>query len=207
MRLKELKIALESMEQIDDYEISLEQYPTPSEIAATILFSAQMEHNDITERIVLDLGCGNGIFSIGAALLGAKHVIGIDVQSKALKVSQRNSALLGTEHKTDWVQGDVSSLELTRPIDTVVTNPPFGVKKRGADLKFLRTAMSSAKVVYSIHLSGEKNRNFLKTAVEDLGGVITQLETFEFPIGRIYEFHKKEKHQIQVDLYRVSNKV
>ena len=167
------------------------------------------DHQAIVELIpsgssVLDLGCGNGIFSIGAALLGAKRVIGVDVQSKALKVCQRNLMTRLEIHDTiDWVLGDVSSLELSVNVDTVVTNPPFGTKKRGADLKFLEKAASIATVVYSIHLAGEKNRVFLRNAIERLGASITQIETFEFQLGRIYDFHKKPKHVIQTDLYRI----
>ncbi len=203
MRLRDLEIELQSMDRIDEHDVSLEQYPTPPKIAAAILYAAQMEHRDIAGKTVCDLGCGDGIFAIGAALLGAKRTIGIDVQSKALKVSQKNSVALGTDDTTDWVLGDVSSFEVKGPIDTVVTNPPFGVKKRGADLRFLRKAVSIAKITYSIHLAGEKNRAFLRNTIEDLGGEVTQVETFEFPIDRIYDFHKKPRHLIGVDLYRI----
>ncbi len=205
LRLKDLEMTLQLMERISDYDVSLEQYPTPATIAAAVLFSAEMDHGDIGGKLVFDLGCGDGIFAIGAALLGAKKAVGVDVQSKALKASQRNSNLLGTEDTTDWVLGDVSNLTLKAPIDTVLSNPPFGVKKRGADLGFLRKAISIARVTYSMHLSGEKNRVFLRSAVEDLGGDITQIESFEFPIPRIYKFHRKERHMIRVDLYRICN--
>ncbi|MGY5876778.1 MAG: 50S ribosomal protein L11 methyltransferase, partial [Candidatus Thorarchaeota archaeon] len=112
MRLRDLEIALQSMNRITEYDVTLEQYPTPANIAAAILFDAQITHNDITDKDIIDLGCGDGIFAIGAALLGAKRVIGIDVQSKALKVSQTNSSLLGTETTTDFVLGDVEYLTL-----------------------------------------------------------------------------------------------
>lgn len=194
---------LQSIERMEEYEVSLEQYPTPANIAATVLFAAHIEHDDIRHKTICDLGCGDGIFAVGAALLGASCVIGLDVQSKALKVSRRNSASLGTDDTTDWVLGDVTSFEVLGTIDTVVTNPPFGVKKRGADLRFLRKAISIAKVTYSMHLAGEKNRAFLESTIEDLGGRITQVETFEFPIPRIYEFHRKQKHLVGVDLYRI----
>ncbi len=194
---------LQSIERMGEYEVSLEQYPTPANIAAAVLFAAHIEHDDIRHKTICDLGCGDGIFAIGAALLGASCVIGLDVQSKALKVSRRNSASLGTDDTTDWVLGDVASFEVLGPIDTVVTNPPFGVKKRGADLRFLTKAISIAKVTYSMHLAGEKNRAFLESTIEDLGGRITQVETFEFPIPRIYEFHRKQKHLVGVDLYRI----
>ncbi len=206
LRLRDLELALQSIERMQDLDVSLEQYPTPANVAASILFAAHMEHDDIHGKVVCDLGCGDGIFAIGSALLGAKRVIGVDVESKALKASRRNSALLGTEGATDWILADVSSFKVKEPIDTVVSNPPFGVKKRGADLRFLKTALSIASVTYSLHLAGEKNRTFLKRAVDDLGGVVKAIETFEFPIGRIYEFHKKERHLIGVDIYRIVRK-
>jgi putative methylase len=203
MRLRDLEMALESMKRLDRYDVSLEQYPTPAPIAAAVLYAAQMEHNDITNKTVCDLGCGDGIFAIGAALLGANRAIGIDVQSKALKASQMNSRSLGTEDTVDWVLGDVSSLQIRCLVDTVVSNPPFGVKKRGADLRFLKKAISIADVTYSMHLAGDKNRVFLKNEIEKLGARIAQLETFQFPIGRLFEYHKKQKHIVDVDLYRI----
>ena len=199
-------MALESMERLDKYDVLLEQYPTPAPIAASVLYAAQMEHNDIIDKTVCDLGCGNGIFAIGSALLGATRAIGVDVQSKALKASQMNSRSLGTEDSVDWVLGDVSSLQLRCLVDTVVSNPPFGVKMRGADLRFLKKAISIADVTYSMHLAGDKNRVFLKNEIEKLGARVAQLETFQFPIGRLFEHHKKQKHIVEVDLYRICTK-
>ncbi|MFW9956089.1 MAG: METTL5 family protein [Candidatus Thorarchaeota archaeon] len=199
---------LQTMERLDEYDHSsykLESYPTPANIAATILYAAEVEHNDVNGKVVCDLGCGDGVFAHGAALLGARRVIGVDLHHKALKVARRNSSLLGTENKVDLVLGDVNSPTLRRAIDTVLSNPPFGVKKRGADLEFLGTAISIAKVVYSIHLAGPdgKNRAFLSSKIEELGGSVTQVETFQFPIKPIYERHQKQRHLINVDLYRI----
>src|SRR4030042_577278 len=53
----------------------LEQYATPAHIAADMLWEA-FTAGDIEGRSVVDLGCGNGVFSIGAKLLGAKDVLG-----------------------------------------------------------------------------------------------------------------------------------
>ncbi|MHA1245853.1 MAG: METTL5 family protein [Candidatus Thorarchaeota archaeon] len=206
MKLRDLEIALEAIERRSEREVRLEDYPTPATIAAAIIYAAQMEHGDIVDKVVCDLGCGDGVFALGAALMGARRVIGVDIQSKALKVCQRNSKLLGTDGTTDWVLGEVSSLEFRETIDTVVSNPPFGVKKRGADLVFLRKALSIARVTYSIHLAGEKNRQFLTRNIEKLGGIVTQVETFEFPIRRLFEFHRKERHMTRVDLYRIEMK-
>ncbi|MCF2137129.1 MAG: METTL5 family protein [Candidatus Thorarchaeota archaeon] len=206
MRLRDLEITLEQLEKSAERDVSLEDYPTPAPIAAAILFAAEMEHGDISGKVVCDLGCGDGIFAIGAALMGAKRVLGIDIQSKALKVCQRNSKMLGTDSATDWVLGEIASLQFRESVDTVVSNPPFGVKKKGADMTFLKKALSIAKVTYSIHLAGEKNRTFLTRNISRLGGQVTQIEMFEFPIKRQFEFHRKARHMIKVDLYRVERR-
>jgi putative methylase len=88
----------------------------------------------------------------------------------------------------------------------VVSNPPFGVKKKGADLRFLKKAISVANVTYSIHLAGDKNRAFLEEEVEKLSAKVTQIETFQFPIGKLYDYHRKRVHIIDVDLYRICSK-
>ncbi len=42
---------------------------------------------------VLDMGCGSGILSIAALLLGAKNAVGIDIDENAVKIAQENAAL------------------------------------------------------------------------------------------------------------------
>jgi ribosomal protein L11 methylase PrmA len=40
------------------------------------------------DRSVLDLGCGTGMLSIAAAIMGAGHVLGVDVDASALAVAR-----------------------------------------------------------------------------------------------------------------------
>ena len=44
---------------------------------------------------VLDLGCGSGILSIAALLLGASSAIGVDIDPKAVDVAYENAAMNG----------------------------------------------------------------------------------------------------------------
>ena len=85
---KELEILLEGLEPYPHPEVLLEQYSLPAVNAAEILWNAQLRYGDIAGRVVLDLGCGTGILAIGAALLGASRVIGVDVDCLALKVAR-----------------------------------------------------------------------------------------------------------------------
>ena len=47
------------------------------------------------ESRVLDLGCGSGILSIGALVLGCKEAVGCDIDPKAPDIAQANAALNG----------------------------------------------------------------------------------------------------------------
>lgn len=44
---------------------------------------------------VIDIGCGSGILSIGALKLGAKSVLGVDIDPEAIKNSRENAATNG----------------------------------------------------------------------------------------------------------------
>ncbi len=44
---------------------------------------------------VLDIGCGSGILSIGALLLGAKEALGVDIDAMAVKTAKQNGELNG----------------------------------------------------------------------------------------------------------------
>lgn len=46
---------------------------------------------------LLDMGCGSGILSIAARLLGAGHVTGVDIDQLAVKISHENAALNGVD--------------------------------------------------------------------------------------------------------------
>ncbi|RLI05195.1 RNA methyltransferase, partial [Candidatus Bathyarchaeota archaeon] len=165
-----------------------------------LLYMATYTFNDIINKTVCDLGCGSGILSIGSAYLGAEEVVGVDLDKSAVLTAKRNAEEIGV--KVDWIVGDI---ELIRgKFDTIIQNPPFGVKKHGADLKFLQKALSLAKVVYSIHKSGIKNRRFIeKTVTKDLGGKITTIVETNLVIPHLFNFHKKPKYKVKVDIYRV----
>ncbi len=57
---------------------------------------------------VLDLGCGSGILSIAARLLGADYALGVDIDPKAPDVAYENAAMNGvTKESYKVLAGDV----------------------------------------------------------------------------------------------------
>ncbi|WP_294475201.1 50S ribosomal protein L11 methyltransferase [uncultured Intestinimonas sp.] len=78
---------------------------------------------------VLDLGCGSGILSVAALLLGAETALGVDIDPKAVDVAYENAALngLGRDRCTflagDILTGGSLGAELARePWDLVLAN-------------------------------------------------------------------------------------
>ena len=59
------------------------------------------------DKKVLDVGCGSGILSIAAALLGCSEALGIDIDEDAVQVADENVELNGVSHKVKIQPGDL----------------------------------------------------------------------------------------------------
>ncbi len=57
----------------------------------TQLCIEQIEKYLTSDIEVLDMGCGSGILSIAAILLGAKHVVGVDIDENATNIAVENA--------------------------------------------------------------------------------------------------------------------
>lgn len=71
---------------------------------------------------VLDIGCGSGILSIATLLLGAKHALGVDIDSLAVKTAKENAKQNGfAKDRFTAVQGNLSD-KVNGKFDIVVAN-------------------------------------------------------------------------------------
>jgi ribosomal protein L11 methyltransferase len=70
---------------------------------------------------VLDMGCGSGILSIAAALVGAGDVLGVDIDETAVGVARENVAKNGCDDRVMIVKGDLLS-GISFSADVVVAN-------------------------------------------------------------------------------------
>jgi ribosomal protein L11 methyltransferase len=61
---------------------------------------------DIESGALLDIGCGSGVLSIAAALLGFSPVIGIDIEEPAIEATRENAAANGVEVTAHLVSAD-----------------------------------------------------------------------------------------------------
>lgn len=76
---------------------------------STRLCMEMLDSVNIKDKRVLDLGCGSGILSVTSALLGAKYVEAVDIDSNAVKITHRNAELNGVIDKVNGHSGDLFS--------------------------------------------------------------------------------------------------
>ncbi len=69
--------------------------------ATTALCLRWLEGLDLSDKTVVDFGCGSGILGIAAIKLGAKRVIGIDIDQQALDASLDNAERNGVADKLE----------------------------------------------------------------------------------------------------------
>lgn len=78
--------------------------------------------HDIAGQHVLDYGCGSGILTVAAALLGAKSVVAVDIDPQAITATTDNAVLNGV---LSSIEVGLPSLAEGRSADTVLANILF----------------------------------------------------------------------------------
>ncbi|KAJ1834538.1 hypothetical protein IWW55_004931 [Coemansia sp. RSA 2706] len=219
MKLKQLEGYLGEVAGFKDPKVQLEQYPTTAHLAARVLYTAETTYGDIEGRAVVDLGCGCGMLSVAAAMMGASSVVGVDVDSDALEIAQDNIDEFEVGEVVELIQANLchasagnASLALDQPLvsrmtakfDTAILNPPFGTKpgNKGIDTLFLQAACAMATgAVYSLHKTS--TREFLIKKAESWGFRCEVLAELKFDVPMMYKFHRKKSVDIEVDLLRL----
>ncbi|MFQ0996645.1 50S ribosomal protein L11 methyltransferase [Gilliamella sp. CG25] len=64
----------------------------------TALCLKWLDSLDLKDKLVIDYGCGSGILAIAALKLGAKRVIGIDIDPQAIQASRDNAERNNVSH-------------------------------------------------------------------------------------------------------------
>ncbi|MBW9223608.1 METTL5 family protein [Methanothermococcus sp. SCGC AD-155-E23] len=220
MKKKYLEIVLDSLDPHPNPKAHLEQYTIGGRLASELLLFAR---GDIEGNFVVDLGCGTGRLAIGAKLLGAGKVLGIDIDRETVECARKNLKKLeripviknlGVDleevfNTVLFLEMDVKDIDrsfIERYLEdemkvVVIQNPPFGSQKKHADRIFLEKALEIGDVVYTIHNSS--TRDFVINYIQEKGRKITHLFETRFRIPRIYTFHSKKYVDIPVDIYRI----
>jgi len=199
MNKKSLELKLSGLNNFVNPKVFLEQYGTPVHIVAEILWLGFL-NGDIEGRVIADLGCGNGVFGIGALLLGAKKVYFVDVDKDILKICEKNLSKL--KLKGELVNKDINLFD--NKINVVFMNPPFGVQVEHADRRFLDKAMSVSEMIYSIHKI--ESESFIKKFGKDRGFSVLGVKKIKMRLKNTQVFHKRMGYVVNVGCFRLGLK-
>ncbi|MBE9179420.1 50S ribosomal protein L11 methyltransferase [Oculatella sp. LEGE 06141] len=78
-----------------------------------------------TDAVVADIGCGSGILSVGALMLGAKHAYAVDIDPLAVKATLENRDMNQIEpHRLTAAEGSIEAMIglLSAPVDGILCN-------------------------------------------------------------------------------------
>ena len=212
MKKKDIVSIIQTTESFSNPQIGLEQYCIDAGCAVDIIYFAGFEFNDITNKLVVDLGAGTGRLSFCSALLNAGLIVSVDIDFEALSILKKNALNLGLETLVCPVCSDILDFEVRRnPFFknykiTTIMNPPFGVQNKFADRAFLAKAFSFSEVVYSIHLAGKKIHQFIKNYINKFNWRIDYVLPFNMILEKSFEFHTHKTKTIDVNVYRFVKK-
>ena len=81
-------------------------HPT-TQLSLALLEDALFES---TPGEMIDVGCGSGILSIGAAKLGVRTVVGLDIDPDAVRIATENGKANGVADSVSFKEGSVSDI-------------------------------------------------------------------------------------------------
>jgi ribosomal protein L11 methyltransferase len=101
----------------------------------TSLCLTWLEQADLTDKTVIDYGCGSGILALAALKLGALHVNAVDIDEQALLATRSNAKVNNLSLTALTVE---SPQNLKTPVDLLIANilltPLINLRKRFNEL-------------------------------------------------------------------------
>jgi ribosomal protein L11 methyltransferase len=85
----------------------------------TALCLTWLDAADLTDRVVIDYGCGSGILAIAALKLGARSALGVDIDPQAIIATRENAARNSVADQLDACT--VAEMQ-SRAVDIVLAN-------------------------------------------------------------------------------------
>lgn len=105
----------------------------------TRLMLEELLEMDLSNKVVLDMGCGTAVLSILASMRGASEVTAIDIDEWAYSNALENVRLNGTRN-IRVIQGGVERLEEHRSYDVILANINRNILLR--DMPYYKAALN-----------------------------------------------------------------
>jgi len=117
----------------------------------TSLCLSWLDRHDLSDKDVIDYGCGSGILALAAKKLGAKSVSGTDIDPQAIKASEQNA-----ERNQESIPFALVKDFESEPVDLLLANILAGPLKELAP-EFARLLKTDGTLVLSGLLANQAN--------------------------------------------------
>jgi putative methylase len=194
MSKSELSRVLSKVKDFENPKISLEQYKTPSGLAADIGYTASIQGD--LDGSVVDLGGGTGVLGISALLSGCEDVTFVEKDEEAIEILRENLERFGISSANyTIILGDVR--EIKNNFDVVLMNPPFSVHSEEG-VVFWEKAFEIGEKVYGMCMEGFYPS--IKELSENFGFERTDSEVYSVNLPSTFGFHTEEVEEIEVEV-------
>ncbi len=113
----------------------------------TFLAAQELFEMKIKNKYILDMGCGTGILSIIASILGAKEIIAIDNDIDAVNSTKKNLKLNNIKN-TKAILGDAGQLKKYTNFDLIIANINRNILLNDLS-KYAKTLSKKGKIILS----------------------------------------------------------
>jgi predicted RNA methylase len=176
------------LDKMGKNNLKLEQYSTDIDTAYQLTHF--IDYNvGIECKTVADLGCGNGILGISAALFGAGKVDMYDIDEKAVYAAKQNIEKLHIKNAKP-IHRDM--FDINEKYDIIVSNPPFGFQSNFNLNAFIKRVNSLSENIFFIY----KDNQEIKKKAEDNGFSIYKIN--DIKLESTLAFHKKSYYSLPI---------
>jgi ribosomal protein L11 methyltransferase len=94
-----------------------------------------LDNMDVTDKVVIDYGCGSGILAIAAIMLGAKFAYAVDIDPQALEATVRNAQNNDVANKIQtFLPDDFADVKADIIVSNILAKPLMALAPTFADL-------------------------------------------------------------------------
>ncbi len=179
---------ISKIKNIPKNKIELEQYTTDIDTAYEFISFVDYTSN-IKDKMIADLGCGNGVLGISASLMFAKQVDLYDIDKNAVKTAEDNVKLLKLKG-VNVVLMDFFDIE--KRYDIAIANPPFGMQSNFNIRAFVKKVKGISESFFFLY----KDNKEIRGIAEENGLSIHEINPLK--LGKSAFFHKKSNYKLPV---------
>ena len=209
---KEIEIVISKLKDFKNPKVKLEQYSTPSIVIKEFLIFLENDLIGLLKKEkpkILDCCAGTGFLGIALILfyyftepnyLNKVEFVFLEKDKEAFEILKENIEKIKEEFKINPKVKLINEdfFEHKGSYDLIVMNPPFGIKGKVKDSKFLEKALKLSDFVVSFHTA--KSLGFLEKNFNVIDYLIVK-----FPIKYQFWFHNKSKREIEVVIVKIKS--